>query len=254
MGPGCGSLVATGVGLLDKMLPRGIPRRSLVLLVGEGGAGKSLLAQLMLLEWARRGWPTVYVSLDDDAETVYSSLRGRGGPLVEELLAQGRVLLVDGFLPRYGVPVGRWERVETLEPGGLLGRLAELAERRGMSGCGLLVLDSLNPLLLRYEPTVVYGFVEGLRARLAKRMGVTTVAVLHTPTQLYADIAATLGHMVDVFIVVRLHGEAVEAGLPVRQLLVKKAKGVPSAPGWVSFIVTDEGLQEVRLRHAPAKS
>lgn len=87
-----------------------------------------------------------------------------------------------------------------------------------------------------------------LRVSLAKRRRVPVVATLHTPTQLHADIAAVLEHMVDVFIVVGYHSEALKAGVAVGEILVEKAKGVPISQGWTYFVIADQGLLEARVR------
>jgi KaiC/GvpD/RAD55 family RecA-like ATPase len=95
---------------------------------------------------------------------------------------------------------------------------------------------------------MVLDLVNSIRAYAAKSRGVLTVVTLHTPTQALTELAASLEHMVDAVIWLRHHAEALEAGMPVKELLVKKAKGAPIAAGWTRFIITDRGLVRVEVK------
>jgi len=251
---GCRGRVPAPVDVLAEALPGGLPARSLVLLAGEGGSGKSLLAYSLALGLAvEAGWAAGLVLLDDDAGSVLEALESRYGvEAVEGLVSSGRLLLVDAYMPRYGARplegVEGVERGEASTPEQLLALLSWLSSRLRGRGCPVIVVDSLNPLLLRHEATVVYELVNAARARIAKAEGAMVVATLHTPTQLYAEIAAVMGQMADVFIVTGLHEQALEAGATVMQLLVKKAKGVPVRRGWIAFTVTEKGFQRVEVR------
>ena len=241
--------IKLGIQLLDKLLPRGLSRRSFMLLAGEGGAGKSLIVQLIAGNMLNRGEKVVYVCLDDDPESIVENMESRGIE-ARRYVAQGRLLFIDGYGARYGLESEDYvaEKLSTLDTHAAAATIQRLVDSNGVKGNGLVVIDSLYPFFLRYEPTVVYDFVNVLRASLAKRRSVFTLATLHTPSQLYAEIAAILEHMVDVFAVVRYHSEALEAGVAVREILVKKAKGTPVSHGWTSFVITDEGLVEARVR------
>jgi len=241
--------ISLGVSLLDKLLPHGLPRRSFVLFAGEGGAGKSLIVQLIASSMLRRGEKVVYVCLDDDPESVVESMESRGID-ARSYADEGKLVFVDGYGARYGLESEDYvaEKLSSLDTHAAVATIQRLVDANSLRNSGLVVIDSLNPFLLRYEPTVVYDFVNMLRVSLAKRRSVPTLATLHTPSQLYAEIAAILEHMVDVFAVVRYHSEALEAGVAVREILVKKAKGAPISQGWTSFVITDEGLVEARVR------
>ncbi len=246
----CDSHITLGIRVFDKLLPKGLPRRSLAILAGEGGTGKSLI--LLYATWAalQRGDHVAYISLDDDAETVYHALKSKMGSNVDAYIESKTLVLVDGYASRYGAPPkGSWERITKIDPGSLLQSIRSIVERYSVKDCGMVIIDSLNPLFLQYEPTVVYDFVNALRATIAKQYNVFVLVTLHTPTSLYAEIASMLEYMVDAFIVTRYHPEAFEAGIPVRQVLVKKAKGVPVTHGWLSFMITDKGILEAKVKY-----
>ncbi|MET1128801.1 MAG: RAD55 family ATPase [Thermoproteota archaeon] len=240
--------VKLGVPVLDKLLPEGLPRRSFVLLAGEGGAGKSFILTLIASSFLSRGEKVVYVGLDDDPQTILDGMRTRI-PLVDEYLGKGMLKIVDGYTARYGVALreGYVEHLRSMDPDVLVSTLTSIADREGMRGSGLMIVDSLNPLFWYLEPTNAYDFIARLRAHIAKSRGVLTVATLHTNTQLFADIASSIEFLVDALIIAKYNVEALEAGLPVRQILVKRAKGARVSEGWINFIISDEGLVEVKI-------
>jgi KaiC/GvpD/RAD55 family RecA-like ATPase len=244
----CG-LVRLGVSVLDKVLPRGVPRRSVLLLAGSGGTGKSALTSLISWSFTSRGEKVIYVALDDDPLTVVEGLSFKGLN-AHRLVDEEKLLIVDAYSSRYGIEpdIRVEESLTTLDLTVLLTTIRRVVERKGLTCTGLVVLDSLNALLLRFEASMVLDFVNALRASIAKRHGVLTVLTLHTPTQLLMEIASSLEYMVDVVVWLRYHAEALEAGYAVRELLVKKAKGVPVIAGWVKFIITDEGVVEAEVR------
>ena len=247
-GFGCGH-VKLGLSALDKLLPRGVLRRSVILVAGGGGTGKSVLTALLASRFLERGEKVVYVTLDDDPVTLIESLSLKGFR-VEEYLERGSFLIIDGYSSRYGIRAGVkvFDELASLDPGTLAATLRKAVERAGLECRGMLVIDSLNALLAKFDPSIVLDFVNNVRASIAKSRAVLTVITLHTVTQLLAELASSLEYMVDVVIWLRYHSEALEAGLPVRELLVKKAKGVPVEAGWLKFVITDKGLEEVELR------
>ena len=118
-------------------------------------------------------------------------------------------------------------------------------------GEGLLVIDSLNPFFLSLEPTVVYDFyrlVDSIRANISKKRGILTIATIHTAHEAAEQVATMIEHTADVFIITRYHEEAIEAGYAVKQILVKKAKGVPIKYGWINYVITDEGLVQAEVK------
>jgi KaiC/GvpD/RAD55 family RecA-like ATPase len=241
--------VKLGVPVLDKLLPEGLPRRSFVLLAGEGGAGKSFILTLIASSFLDRSEKVVYVGLDDDPETILDGMRARI-PRIEEYLSKGMLRIVDGYTARYGVALkGDYiDHLRSLDPDVLVSTLTSIADREGMRGSGLMVIDSLNPLFWYLEPTNAYDFIARLRAHIAKSREVLTIATLHTNTQLFADIASSIEFLVDALIIARYNVEALEAGLPVRQILVKRAKGARISEGWINFTIGEEGLVEVKIR------
>ena len=243
--------IKLGIPLLDELLPKGVFRRSLILLAGDSGVGKSFVAGLLAWSFARRGEKVIYVSLDDDPLTIISGLELKGYD-AWSLVDSKKILFVDGYGARYGVEPEEFvsEAIRELEPWGLLAALRRLVDQSGLECSGLLVIDSINPLLEKYEASNVFDFVNAVRASIVKKKGVVTVMTLHTATQLYTEIAASLEYVVDVLVWMQHMEAAIEQGYPVKQLLVKKARGVPAIASWTPYMITDEGIVGVKVKKA----
>jgi KaiC/GvpD/RAD55 family RecA-like ATPase len=244
--PGCTRL---GVLLLDKLLPRGIPRKSFGIIEGEGGAGKSFLVHLIVKYFLENDEEVIYLTLDDDPESLAEALRAHDVD-VDNYVKKEKLMIVDGCAARYGVESGKYayERLTSLEPEKVARTLESIVEDKGIENRGLLVIDSLNPFFIAYEPTMIYDLICRLRSSISKRRKVLTLAILHTTSGVFEEPAQILEFMLDLVVLVGYHVRALEAGAPVRRLLIKKAKGVPVSYGWVSYIITDSGPVEVKVK------
>jgi len=75
------SKVATGVPGLDDVLAGGLPRGRLYLVEGNPGTGKTTLALQFLLEGARRGEQTLYITLTESADELRDVAQSHGWSL-----------------------------------------------------------------------------------------------------------------------------------------------------------------------------
>lgn len=247
--------IRLGIPLIDQLLPEGVFRRSLMVMAGDSGVGKSFIAGLMAWSFASRGEPVFYIALDDDPLTVASSLQAKGYD-VWRLIREKRIVFVDGYGARYGVEPEPFveESLRDIDPWTILNTVNRLVDSRKLRCRGLLVVDSLNPLLQKYEVSNVFDFVNAIRASTVKKKGVFTVMTIHTASQFYTEVAASLEYMVDVLVWMQHMEAAIEQGYPVKELLVKKARGVAATASWTPYMITNEGLVGVKLKTRRAKS
>lgn len=70
------SKVTTGILKLDKLLGGGFPDKTVILLSGGPGTGKTLFGMNFLLEGARKGERTCYVSLSETKEEIVRACKG----------------------------------------------------------------------------------------------------------------------------------------------------------------------------------
>src|SRR5215467_9262048 len=72
---------ATGIAGLDDILRGGFPAGRILLLEGDPGAGKTTLALQFLIDGARRGEPSVYVTLSETREELLQVAASHGWSL-----------------------------------------------------------------------------------------------------------------------------------------------------------------------------
>src|SRR3954471_2013368 len=75
--------VSTGIEGLDDILRGGLTPDRLYLVEGEPGAGKTTLALQFLLEGARRGESTLYVTLSETKSELLATARSHGWDLAD---------------------------------------------------------------------------------------------------------------------------------------------------------------------------
>lgn len=243
--------------LFKYILPDGIPRNSFVVIAGEGGSGKSVIIAHLVKDFLAGGEPVVYVTLDDDPETVLNQLISFSVD-VEKHCSSRQLTIVDGFSylvksrkPGFCVE----EEVNPENPDTVISALSKITERYGISGRGLVVIDSLNEVMVLLDPTRFLVFAKSLRANFAKSRGILTITTLHTSTSSFKEYLLTIEHLVDGLLeTASVPGEiAQQIPIFVRQIAVKKMKGVDSRPGWVLYGIDHEGMKPVVLRITGSK-
>ena len=85
--------VATGIKGFDELIEGGVPEKSLVLLSGPTGAGKSIFSMRFLIEGAMRGEPGIYVSLKESIDETINQMRFFGWP-IDRLVEENKILII----------------------------------------------------------------------------------------------------------------------------------------------------------------
>ncbi|MFH1239812.1 MAG: ATPase domain-containing protein [Candidatus Diapherotrites archaeon] len=85
--------IKSGVQGLDELMEGGVPERSLVLVAGDTGTGKSTLAMNFLVEGAQNNEPGVYVTLEESASEHALRMKLFGWP-IENLIAEKKLAFV----------------------------------------------------------------------------------------------------------------------------------------------------------------
>ncbi|RLE55786.1 MAG: hypothetical protein DRJ40_07125 [Thermoprotei archaeon] len=160
---------ATGVNLLDNILEGGLPRPAVVMISGDVGVGKNLLAQQILWYGLMSGEKCIYVTIDMFPEDVLESME-RFGWNVREYFEREHLIFVDCFSPRVGHeskaqyvvenPFNVDELLETLS-------LAQ-AEVYSDGSYGRLVLSHLSTLLFTMDRERIYHLMAKLHAEARK--------------------------------------------------------------------------------------
>jgi len=77
--------VKTGIGGLDEMLQGGLPENHIVLVMGSFGTGKTTLGLQFLIEGLRNNEPCIFISLEEDKDSIARNASSFGWDLSEAL-------------------------------------------------------------------------------------------------------------------------------------------------------------------------
>ena len=86
--------VPTGVKGFDKLIEGGVPRNTMVLLVGPCGTGKSIFSMNFLVEGAKKREPGLFVSLEEQQQSNYVNWMRFGWDL-ESLVKKKKLLITE---------------------------------------------------------------------------------------------------------------------------------------------------------------
>lgn len=214
--------VSTGVPGLDEVLGGGIPARSITVVSGEPGSGKTVLALQMLFHAARQGKRSLYfTTLSEPSLKLVRHMQGFR--FFDPRLLEERVRIVD---------LGSTLRAHDPEAA-----LAMVAERVEEEEPDLVVIDSFKALHdLSSQPLRTRTLTYDLAVQMAS-WGATTLLVGE-----YA--AGDVGQLPEFAIadgIVRL-GTAPHDLTRVRQLEVQKLRATGFVPGIHFFEIGEDGI------------
>ena len=223
--------ISTGSAGLDDILGGGFDPDRLYLIEGRPGAGKTTLALQFLLEGARRGEPTLYISLSETERELRLVARRHGwsldGVTVFELVPPEASLD-----PERELTVFHPAEVE-------LGETTRMIfERVGALNPSRVVFDSLSELRLLAQNSLRYR-----RQILAVKHFFTgracTVLMLDDLSSNREDLQLhSIAHGV-----VLLDQTAVDYGTDRRRLRIVKMRGIPFRGGFHDFTIKRGGLE-----------
>ncbi len=150
--------IRTGIEGFDELVEGGLPEKSLVLLTGTTGTGKSIFGMEFLIDGALRGEPGVYISLQESMEETMRQMRFFGWP-VDTLIEEGKLLIVQPELYNFE---------------GLLTSIEDSIDRVKAKR---LVIDSISIIGMYFEePFKIRKSLLDI-GQLLKKLGCTTIAI-----------------------------------------------------------------------------
>lgn len=156
--------VRTYIPGLDEILYGGIPERSIVLLSGGPGTGKSIAAKQFLYNGLKKGEPGVFVALEEHPVAVRRSFRHFGWD-TSQYEREGKFAVVDAFTGGVGSAAQR-ERYVVRQ----VDDVHELSDvlRQAIKDVGArrVVIDSVSTLYLT-KPAVARGTIMTLKRVIA---------------------------------------------------------------------------------------
>jgi circadian clock protein KaiC len=208
----------SGVEGLDRMLNRGVFRRSVTLVEGASGIGKTTLCLHFLVTNAQKGEKTMFISFEEPTGQIEKMLEDYG---------MDHKRLGDRFKIQSYVP----EALTALHYYKLLRDILELEKP------AVLALDSVTAIQRTFSQE---GFVEFMRyvQLLCKEKGLT-VFLTALPGEAEAPETPNVSILCDNILVMRYH-ESKERLTP--ELMIVKTRGSGHDRRLVPFEITDKGM------------
>lgn len=219
-----GERISSGVPRLDAMLGGGYFRASCILLAGEPGAGKTLLASTFVREVCCRGEKVLYLSFEESPEALINNIKSAGIDL-EPYLRKGNLNLLGSLPEATGAEdhlIKLIDIIEEIKPQHVIVDAISACERMGGKQASF---DYLMRLL---------NFLKG--------KGITTILTNQTTgTKAQIEISGNgISSMVDTVILISyIHGE----GETNRTIQILKARGSKHTNQVREFRIEDRGIQ-----------
>ena len=167
--------VDTGIEGFDKLLDGGFPSGRAYLVSGEPGTGKTIFSLQYLLQGAKKGEKTIYISIDEKPEHVIMDARSLGWD-IDSYLKQGLLQIID--VTSY---------FSTSKQEGLVGVqvdrvVDDILGYVRQSGATRLAIDPIAPLIFSEKdfPNVV-EYIRKLIFAIEDNTGCTTLLTSYVP-------------------------------------------------------------------------
>jgi KaiC/GvpD/RAD55 family RecA-like ATPase len=222
--------VATGLDVLDRAIPDGLPASSAVMILSDPGAGEeSLLAHLVSL-YMQAGKFVLYVTLDNFPANIRQ--------IVQSHLTKGGVdwsslTFIDSYSKTVGVESDETHIVDPENLSAISIAISEVMSERTLS---LMVMDSFNTLIRKRGVRSATEFLRVLVAR--SRQARCLCLVTMNRKAFHPAIVASAEDIVDG--VIELKIEENPEGI-ARSLRILKMVGAKHLTAWIPYDISDEG-------------
>jgi KaiC domain protein len=181
--------VDIGIEGLDNMIQGGVPERSLMVIIGAAGTGKTTFGLQFIHHGLEKGEPAVFIALEETHQGVISTADDKGWGF-SDYVADDQLAVID---------------LDPIEMANSLASIrSELPSLVNEFGAERLVLDSVSLLEMMYEDQAtrrnqIFDFTQSL-----KRAGVTTMLTSEASEQsAYASRFGIIEYLTDAVFVLR---------------------------------------------------
>jgi circadian clock protein KaiC len=223
-------IISTGIEGLDTILGGGLPRNRLYLIEGSPGAGKTTLALQFLLEGARQGETSLYITLSETRDELLAVGRSHGWSL-EGVQIYDLAIPEEGMLPDSQYSLYHPAEVEL---GEMTKTIFEEVERRKPHR---VVIDSLSEMRLQArDPLRHRRQILSLKQFFTGRQ--STVLLLDDLTIDSSDrLLESIAHGV-----ILLQQTSPDYGAARRSLCIQKVRAVKYQTGYHDFSIETGGI------------
>lgn len=252
-----------GIEMFLEILPDGIPRNNLILLLGETGTAKSFVMLELLhkiLSVCRE--PCIFVNIDDPYLSVEQHAATLGWD-IQKFANSGQLKFLDCFSFRMDTKETPQHVKLVPDPKdlrSLTASLFSLIDELQMLGKGAVFVDSLTEMFTLVSESgpllhQVIDTVKSWRAKGCKERHVTFFCSHHLGIEQYKELEALLFYTVDGIVDLRFDPALLERKQVLsRQLRVREMKGTRHQTRWVPFAITDQGIKSLQTGSDEADS
>ena len=212
---------STGVSELDEVLGGGLPRGSLILLAGNAGSGKTILATQFLHDGAtKHGEKGIYFSLAENRADYFRNMLGLGMDM-QRLEEKGLFKFMD---------------FETMDETGMRKAVEMMMEEADKLNAKRLVVDPVSAILQILGQAETRRLLHVLFGKVVKNMGITTILIGEIP---FGESKSGFG--VEEFVadgVIFLRSPE-PGGLEKRELKIAKMRGVALDRSTFEYVIDE---------------
>jgi KaiC/GvpD/RAD55 family RecA-like ATPase len=220
--------LVTGIQVLDKVLPSGMPSTSATLILSDPGAGEENLLAHFVSQQIQSAKPVVYVTLDNFPANIRQIVQTQSGGALD----WSSLIFVDCYSKTVGVES---EEAQTVDPENLSAISIAISDIMSKEAISLIVIDSFNTLIRKRG---VRSAIELLRVLVARaRQARCLCFVTMNRKAFHPAIVASAQDIVDG--VIELKTEESVEGI-ARSLRVLKMFGAKHLTTWMPYDISDD--------------
>jgi KaiC/GvpD/RAD55 family RecA-like ATPase len=222
--------LSTGLDVLDKVLPDGMPSVSTVLILSDPGSGEESLIAHFVSRYVQEAKSTIYVTLDNFPANIRQIAQTQ---ITKDNVDWTSLTIVDCYSKTVGVE-SEEPRIE--DPENLSAISIEISDIMSKKTISLIILDSFNTLIRKRGVRSAIEFLRVVvaRARQAKCLCLVTM----NRKAFHPAMVASAQDVVDGVIELRIEEKPEEIA---RSLRVLKMVGTKHVTAWIPYDISDEG-------------
>ncbi len=216
--------VSSGIPGFDKLVQGGFKEKSINLVVGGPGSGKTILAVMFLMEGLKKGEPGIYVTFEEKKEKLYEDMKSFGWDL--EGYEQKGIFSYLEYTPEQVKKV-------LIEGGGTIDSIVTKMKAQRM------VIDSITSFALLYREELAKKEAALALFEMIDKWGCTAVLTSQDTSLRGIEISTALEFEVDSIII--LYHEK-RKGIRIRGLEILKMRGTKVPNETYSLKIDKQGL------------
>ncbi len=239
---------------LDILIPEGVPRTSMIGIMGETGTGKSVLLNEIAYRALKRGESVVFILLEDMPLSRLMNMRSLGFDVLDDIRA-GRLRFIDCF--SYRLRDKQFEKPPQLMEieDELLEGVVEVEdprnpdvvwdhlekEGRRMIGKGIMLMDSLTECLtISAGPADLLELMKMLKVVITKYYMIPFIYTYHLG---FSDEFRYAMELFSDGVIDLRFDPSVIGEMLVKQIRVRRMSGAPHSTRWITIKVDRGGIE-----------